>query len=97
MFDVCIEVVLMSTLSDIRSGLSFAVTLQHTVPAWWTGLLNFVEKGDNAGKQHFLLFQQCFFHLTNQRHKSLFSLHFNRCLQMFSVWNNMKFCNLIKS
>ena len=41
---------------------------------------NIVGKGENAGKQHFLLFPQCF--LPNQLHESSFELLKKCCQQM---------------
>ena len=42
-------------------------------------LENIVERGENAGNQHFLLFPQCF--LAKQKHKSSFELHLKCRLQ----------------
>ena len=56
---------------------------------------DFVEKGENAGNQHFLLFPQCFLPFPNQI--SIFLSHLLCRLQMFSIWNSLKFCHLVKS
>ena len=54
---------------------------------------NIVEKEENAGNQHFLLFPQCFLPFSNQI--SLF--HLCCRLQMFSTLTGRKFCRLVKS
>ena len=51
-------------------------------------------KGENAGKQHFLLFPQCFRSFSNQI--SIVWLYLFSCLQMFSIWTNLKLCCLVK-
>ena len=56
---------------------------------------NIVGKVENAGNQHFLLFQQCF--PLYQEEKSLFWQHFICHLQMISIWSSPKFCPLVKS
>ena len=56
---------------------------------------NIVGKGENAAKQHFILFPQCF--LPYQRHKSSFDLCMNCRLQMLLIWTSIKFCCLVKS
>ena len=38
----------------------FSLTLLHTIPTFNDPFENIVEKGENAGNQHFLLFPQCF-------------------------------------
>ena len=50
---------------------------------------NIVEKGENAGNQHFLLFPQCF--LPHHREKSPFQQHLFCHLQMLSIWTSLKF------
>ena len=55
---------------------------------------NIVEKEENAGKQHFLLFTQCFLLFTKQI-LTLDSDSFCH-LQMLSVWDGPKFCRLVK-
>ena len=42
---------------------------------------NIVEKGENAGNQHFLLFPQCFLPFSKQN--SIFQSHLFRHLQVF--------------
>ena len=54
-----------------------------------------VGKGENAGKQHFLLFPQCF--LLYQEEKLSFLQHLICRLQMLWVWASPKFCRLLKS
>ena len=49
---------------------------------------NIVEKGKNAGNQHFLLFPLCF--LPYQIHK-FFILHKSFHLQMLGIQNSVKF------
>ena len=75
------------------------LTLYHTI---WTfndqrdrAFENIVGKGENAGYQHFLLFQQCFLPFPNQ----IFIFHSNIfCqLQMLSIWTSLKFCHLVES
>ena len=56
---------------------------------------NIVEKGENAGNQHFLLFQQYFLPLPRQI--SAFESHLFCRLQILSVWSRSKFCHLVKS
>ena len=53
---------------------------------------NIVEKGENAGNQHFLLFPQCF--LPNPKMISAFNFHLVCCLQKLSSWTGPKFCRL---
>ena len=53
---------------------------------------NIVEKGENAGNQHFLLFQQCF--LPVQKRISIFQPHLFYRLQRSSIWTSLKFCRL---
>ena len=56
---------------------------------------NIVGKGENAGKQHFLLFPQCFLLFTKQI-SNLQSLLFC-CLQILSIWTSLKYCRLVMS
>ena len=56
---------------------------------------NIVRKGENAGNQHFLLFLQCF--QPFPRKIAIFELHLFCHQQIFSVWNGLKFCCLVKS
>ena len=51
-------------------------------------------KGENAGNQHFLLFQQCFplYHTE----KSSFLQCLICRLQMLSIWSRPKFCRLVE-
>ena len=51
---------------------------------------NNVGKGQNAGNQHFLLFQQCFQYFPSQISNIL--THLFCCLQMLSIWTNLKIC-----
>ena len=55
---------------------------------------NIVGKGENAGNQHFLLFQQCFLPFPNQI--SIFESRFFCRLQMLSIWTSLKICCLVK-
>ena len=49
-----------------------------------------VGKGENAGKQHFLLFPQCF--LPFPKHVLIFHSNLFCRLQMLSIWSSLKFC-----
>ena len=55
----------------------WALIFYHTIPTFndpdKESFWNIVEKGENAGNQHFLLFQQCFLPLS--KHISIFGLH----------------------
>ena len=53
-----------------------------------------VEKGEHAGNQHFLLFQQCFLHFSKQI--LIFGSHLFCRLQVISIWTRQKFCRLVK-
>ena len=55
---------------------------------------NTVGKGENAGKQHFLLFPQCFLHYQGEKLslKQPLICH----LKMLSIWSHPKFCRLVK-
>ena len=64
------------------------LTLYHTILTFNESFKNIVEKGENAGKDHFLIFQ-CF--------SILSKLHLIRCLQMLSVWSCPKICRLEKA
>ena len=46
-----------------------------------------MEKGENAGGQHFLLFQQSF--LPILKRISVFKLNLFCCLQVFSIWTSL--------
>ena len=52
-------------------------------------LENIVGKGDNAGKQHFLLFQQC--SLPYQRQIKTFEKHLICGLQGLKIWTSPTF------
>ena len=54
-----------------------------------------VGKGENAGNQHFLLFQQYF--LPISKRVSVFKLHLFCSLQRLSVWTSLKMCRMVKS
>ena len=56
-------------------------------------LENVVGKAENAGKQHFLLFPQCFIPFTKQI-SNFQSLLLCR-LQMLSIWTSLKYCRLL--
>ena len=83
--------------SFVSSCVLFAVlSLYHTVPTfkdpWERGLLKkFLGKGENAGKQHFLLFPKCFLPFLKQN--SNFELHLFCCLHM--LLTGLKFCCLV--
>ena len=68
------------------------LTLYHTIPSLPTpkkkAFENIVGKGDNTGKQHFVLFPQCF--LLVRRQISFFESHLFCCLQMLSIWTSLK-------
>ena len=63
------------------------LTLYQTIPTFNE---NIVEKGENAGNQHFLLFPQCF--LSFQKQISVFQSHLFCSLQTLSIWTSPKFC-----
>ena len=46
--------------------------MKHLILAVGTVKKNFVEKGENAGNQHFLLFQQCFLPFSENVFRRLF-------------------------
>ena len=52
-------------------------------------------KRRNCLYKQFLLFPQCF--LLYQRQKLSFLLHLIYCLQMLSIWTDVKFCCVVKS
>ena len=59
---------------------------------------NIMEKGENAGNQHFLLFPQCFLSFSNRISISYFNLF---CRLQFNIAFNLdhavlKFCRLVK-
>ena len=56
---------------------------------------NSVGKGENAGNQHFLHFQQCFLPFPNQI--SIFHSRLFCRLQMLSILTELRFCRLVKS
>ena len=71
------------------------VTLYYTVPTFNDPEIeafgNIVEKGENAGNQHFLLFPQCFLPFSGQI--SIFQPILFCCLQVLSIWTSLKiFC-----
>ena len=51
-------------------------------------------KGENAGKQHFLLLPQCF--LPFQKQISILQSHLLCRLQMLSIWMNPKILSLVR-
>ena len=55
---------------------------------------NIVRKGENAAKQHFLLFPQCF--LPILKRISVVKLHVCCHLQMLWIWTDLKICRLGK-
>ena len=52
-------------------------------------------KGDNAGNQHFIFFQQCFLLCPTQI--SIFEFYLLCCLQLLSIWTGLKFCRMVKT
>ena len=76
-------------------GLTLYQTITTLTTLYEKPFENIVGKGENAGKQHFLLFPQCFLPFTKRISISQ-SLLFCR-LQMFSIWANLKFCCLVKN
>ena len=74
------------------------LTLLHTIPTFndpeYKTFENIVRKGENAGKQYFLLFPQCF--RPYQRQKSSFQLILFSRLQMLSIWTSLEFYHLVK-
>ena len=89
---------------DIKTNLLFMsknavlVTLYHTVPTFNDPEIeafgNIVEKGENAGNQHFLLFPQCFLPFSGQI--SIFQPILFCCLQVLSIWTSLKIFCLVK-
>ena len=73
------------------------LTLSHTIPTFNVPekkpFENIAGKGDNAGKQHFLLFPQCF--LLIKKKKKICDLFCH--LQVLRIWTSLKFCHLVKS
>ena len=58
---------------------------------------NIVRKGENAGKQHFLLFPQ-FFSIQSKTGTIILAVFVViRSLQMLSVWWSLNNCHLVKS
>ena len=55
---------------------------------------NIVEKGENAGNQHFLLFPQCFLPFPKQ--VLIFYSNLFCRLRMLSIWTSLNFCCLVK-
>ena len=80
------------------------LTLYHTIPTFndpekafeniAEGAFENITEGENAGNQHFLLFQPCFLSFPN--HISIFERHLFCCLQMLSIWTSLKICHLNK-
>ena len=56
---------------------------------------NIVEKGENAGNQHFLLFLQCYLPFPKQI--SGFQSHLFYHMQMLSIWKSLKIGRMVKS
>ena len=56
---------------------------------------NIVGKGENAGNQHFLVFQQCF--LSFPKQISIFLSHLFCGLQVLSIWFSLKIYRMAKS
>ena len=77
---------------------SHHLTLYHKITFFkdpvYEAFENIVEKGENAGNQHFLLFQQCFLPFPKQI--LIPQLNLICCLQMLSIWTCVKFCNFFK-
>ena len=46
---------------------------------------NIVEKGENAGCQHFLFFQQCFHHIKGRHHFELYGIYSVVCNYAFNL------------
>ena len=80
---------LMWKLSSCTQQIQILMTLKRKA------LENIVGKGENAGNQHFLLFQQCF--LTCHKQILLFAQLLKCCLQVLSIWTSVTFCYLVKS
>ena len=70
------------------------LSLYHKIPTLNDSKKEGFGKGESAGNQHFLLFQQCFLHY--KKEKSLFYQHLNCRLQKLSIWLHPKFCCLLK-
>ena len=72
------------------------LTLYHTIPTYYDcykkPFKNTVEKGENAGDQHFLLFPQCF--LPMSKRISVFKSHLFCRLPLLSIWTSLKICRL---
>ena len=75
------------------------LTLYHTVPTLITlrkkafKKKKIVGKEENAGNQHFLLFQQYFLSFPTQNF--FFDSHLFCYRQMLSIWIGLKFCCLV--
>ena len=78
-------------------GKGYLLTTQYRLLATLTkkAFENIVEKGENAGNQHVLLFQQCFLPFAKQI--SIFQPHLFCCLQILSISTSLEFFCLVKS
>ena len=72
-------------------------TRYHIIPTFYdidkAAFEYIVGKGENAVKQHFLLFPQCF--IPYQRQKLSFQQNKIYRLQMLSTWTRLEFCRLV--
>ena len=91
------EMVVLSIFSCFYNRLLLTVynTIQTFNDPETEAFENIVEKGENAGHQHFLLFPQCFLPFPNQF--SILQSHLFYRRQMFSIWTTLKFCRLVMS
>ena len=76
-------------------SLSLNLSIYHTIPTLKKNASeNTVEKEENAGNQHFLLFPQCF--LVYHKEKMSFKQCLIFGLQMLSIWSCPKICHFGK-
>ena len=80
-------------VSHAESGHSF--TCYRTCRWNFSPCRDFVERGENAGYQYFLLFPKCF--LASHKQFSIFDQHLFCCLQMLWIWTSPKFHRFVKS
>ena len=88
----------MIDLSKLKAFADDILTLYHTVQTFndpgKRSLSKTLGKGENAGKQYFLLSPQCFQSYQGQIER--FERHLFCCVQMLSIWWSPNFCCLVK-
>ena len=77
-------------MANIEKSQPFTTQSPHLISLKWIPFENIVEKGQNAGNQHFFLFPQYF--LPCQRQIQSFQPNLNCCLQILSIWEIPQFC-----